>query len=111
MHELEQSSRRWRRYLIYEVLVMVVRQRLRGTDDLVKVRVHEVINYVYIVEDGARRSREHILYGYDVVMVEVAQEAQLPQCALGVNGVVKRVWDLLDGQFLAGAEVSRRTAG
>lgn len=38
----------------------------------------------------------------DVLMVEVPQQFDLPQCAFGIHHVVKGVCDLLDGNLLVG---------
>ena len=81
---------------------MVVRQWLRRRDDLMQVRVHQLVHDVNVVEAVDRGGAQDVLDADDVLVVEVAQNLDLAKRALRVSQMVERLVDLLDRNFLAG---------
>lgn len=67
-----------------------------------------LLHHVHIVVvDGAHGRREQVLERDDVgVAGEVTQDLDLPQRALGVQGVAEHITHLLDGHPLIGAQVA-----
>jgi len=91
-------------------LAVFFREFLVGADDVVEVRVHELSGDVDVVEGLRDRRRDHISEAYNVLVVEVPEELDLPERALGVHVVVEGVCDLLDCHHLPGLEVHHRAA-
>mmetsp|Transcript_10913 Transcript_10913/g.27526 ORF Transcript_10913/g.27526 Transcript_10913/m.27526 type:complete len:305 (+) Transcript_10913:506-1420(+) len=94
--------------LVDEVLAVLVAERLRGANDLVQVRVHELIKDVHVFEDLPVGRWQDIPNLDDVFVLEVPQELNLAEHALGVDDVLEGVADLLDGEALARERVARR---
>ena len=95
--------------LVHEVLEMLLRQRLARADDAVQVALHEVGDDVRVREilgvgrHGADvQDLDHVL-----VRVEVAQQLDLAQNALGIDQVREHVGYLLDGHLLPRHGVER----
>mmetsp|Transcript_6853 Transcript_6853/g.12421 ORF Transcript_6853/g.12421 Transcript_6853/m.12421 type:complete len:232 (-) Transcript_6853:220-915(-) len=94
--------------LVDEVLAVVVRQRLSGADDLVQIGVHQLIHHVHVLEALARGGRQDVVYVDDVFVAEVHQQFDLPQRALRVHNVLKRLPNFLYRHFLVGVRVPCR---
>lgn len=94
--------------LVEEVADVLQSQGLRGVDDLVEVRLHQVQHHVDGAEVAVGPPRpQDVFDGDDVVVLEVLQDLQLAQSALRVGHHVERVRDLLDGHRLPGVPAPR----
>ena len=70
-------------HLVGEVLHVVVAERLRRADDLVQVRVHELVHEVDVVELVARAGGDHhVLHRDDVLVLQVPQQRDLRDSGL-----------------------------
>ena len=69
----------YRTHLVKEVLEVLVRERLAGRDNTVKVRLHKVGDNVHVFEiDRVGRERNDVLDRDDILMVlEMAQQLDL----------------------------------
>mmetsp|Transcript_12581 Transcript_12581/g.33595 ORF Transcript_12581/g.33595 Transcript_12581/m.33595 type:complete len:272 (+) Transcript_12581:667-1482(+) len=95
------------KYLVHKVLVMLLCERLLGVDDPVKVRLHQVSDYVDVLEVWAGR-REHVQDPYDIVMVKLPQQLHFPQDPLAIDEVIEGVADLLNRELLPGPRILER---
>ena len=80
---MKNTPRQWT-HLVNEVLRVVVRERLGGANDLVQVRVHELVHQVHVLEVGTRRRRHDVLHRDDVLVAQVAQQLDLSRCVHSV---------------------------
>jgi len=98
-------SRRSPQELPQKVLDVVLAQRLRAPDDLVEVRVHQLVDHVDVGESLSLGRFGHVAHPDDVLVPQVAQQLDLAQGARGVDDVVKRVRDLFYGDLFSGRRV------
>jgi hypothetical protein len=70
---------------------VLVGQRLRRADDLVQVRVHELIDQINVVELVAHSGFLDVLDGNQVLVAQVPQQLDLTQRASGVGQVLEGV--------------------
>jgi hypothetical protein len=66
-------------------------ERLRGADDLVQVRVHELVHHVHIIEFVPAGGHHNVHDGNDVLMAQMPEQLDFPQGAPGIGQVLKRV--------------------
>ena len=80
--------------LVEEVLDVLVGERLRRADHLVQVGVHQVRHHVQVGAVG--RAAHQVADADDILVVEVEEELDLAERALGGRLVLEDVADLLD---------------
>lgn len=96
-------------YLKQEVFAVIIRKRLRGFNDLMKISIHQLINQVNIFETRFIR-REHNVFKRDhVIMPHVPKKLELSQRPQGVNAILEHIVNLFDGDLLVGLAVDGRT--
>lgn len=104
-------------YLVDEILEVLIGEGLPRSDDPVHVGLHEVRDDVDVLEVGRVRGDRHdVGDGDDVlVAVEVPEQLDLPDDALGVHQVAEHVADLLDRYLppldLIGRDKKKRRVG
>lgn len=67
-------------YLIDEVLAMII-AKLLCSDNTVKIRLHELLNKIDLLELFKGVRTEYIKDGDDVLMAEVEQKAHFTECS------------------------------
>mmetsp|Transcript_33334 Transcript_33334/g.99266 ORF Transcript_33334/g.99266 Transcript_33334/m.99266 type:complete len:427 (-) Transcript_33334:1908-3188(-) len=96
-------------HLVDEILVMLVRQWLRGADDLMQIGVHELVDCVDVVVVVAVRRQLNIAYCDNILMMQVTQQLDFAKRAPSVGEVFEGVADFLDGHLLSRHLVLRGT--
>ena len=95
--------------LVNKILEVAVGELLVRADDLVQVRLHELLDHVDLVEVVALAELEDLVHARDVFVArKVAQKLDLAQRALGQDLSVKDLADPLHGDILAGLDVGAR---
>lgn len=79
---------------------MIVRKWLGGLNNLVQIRIHELIHQVDILEALPLNWHHHILQSNHIFMPKMLQQLQFPQRPQRINSVLKRIVDLLNRNFL-----------
>eukprot|EP00955_Chlamydomonas_euryale_P090846 364577-Chlamydomonas_euryale.AAC.12 len=88
---------------------MLVRQWLRGADDLMQIGVHELVDCVDVVVVVAVRRQLNIAYCDNILMMQVTQQLDFAKRAPSVGEVFEGVADFLDGHLLSRHLVLRGT--
>ena len=92
--------------LVQEVLGVFIAEGLHGVYDVVKVALHQVQNYVHVLEGRSVFGRlHHVQDGDDVLVAEVAEDLELAVGPLGDGRYLEYLGHLLDGDAEARAVV------
>ena len=84
---------------------MIVRQLLFGVDHPMQIRLHQLRDYVYVVEAlGVLRHKDLVQLDY-VFVAKETQQLYLAVNSLGVYKIFKGVFDFFDGHFAFALEV------
>lgn len=75
---------------------MIFGQWLVATNDLMEIRVHQLIYNVHVVEILPRGRSDDVTNCHNILMVHVPQELDFSQSSLRIDSVVEGVADLLD---------------
>ena len=88
-------------HLVHEELEVVVCKRLRRSNDLMQVGVHELVDNIDVFEVLRIGREQKVPHANDVLMLQMSQQLDFTQGAPGVCQVFEGVLDLLDCYLLA----------
>lgn len=93
--------------LIHKALEMSIRERLSGTNNSVKVCLHELFVEVYFVKDSIRlKDNVHIIEASNIlVATEVVEELDFSETSLGEDFLGTDIRNLFDRAALSGTPV------
>mmetsp|Transcript_26258 Transcript_26258/g.56914 ORF Transcript_26258/g.56914 Transcript_26258/m.56914 type:complete len:203 (-) Transcript_26258:791-1399(-) len=96
--------------LVQKVLDVIKGERLLRVDDPMKIGLHQLVANVDVVEvfDVPRKGRHHVGNTNNIFMMEVLEELDLTEDALGIDLVVEGAGDHLDGDLGLGRRVQCR---
>lgn len=89
--------------LVYEVLAMIV-AKLLGADDTVKVRLHEFLDEVDLLELLETGRTQDVEDGDDILVMKVTEELDLAEGAEAEHGVIEGCY-ALDGDLALGRDM------
>ena len=87
---------------------MITGYRLRGLNDLMKIRIHKFVNQINVLETCPMNRHHNILQSNHIVVPNMSKKLQLPQRSKRINAILKHVGDLLDRDFLIGFPIDGR---
>lgn len=92
-------------YLKEEILAVVVRECLRRLNNLVQIRIHELVNQIHVFEASPMDGQHHILQRNNILVPKIPKKLQLPQGSQRIDAVLERVVYLLYRDLLVGLSV------